>query len=130
MKEKIRRLSNKCLSLADEKVLYHKDLYQEVVNLIVNGDFEEEKKLKLLVELYRYGFYNGVRTSLDPRGDMRFKTRFLLDMKDGLETQQISDELIEKSQQMNQMFRSCIDNPLDLIEQSIRFYSEHPHAKF
>ena len=130
MKEKIRRLSNECLSLADEKVLYHKDLYQEVVNLIVNGDFEEEKKLKLLVELYRYGFYNGVRTSLDPRGDMRFKTRFLLDMKDGLETQQISDELIEKSQQMNQMFRSCIDNPLDLIEQSIRFYSEHPHAKF
>ena len=130
MKEKIRRLSNKCLSLADEKVLYHKDLYQEVVNLIVNGDFEEEKKLKLLVELYRYGFYNGVRTSLDPRGDMRFKTRFLIDMKDGLETQQISDELIEKSQQMNQMFRSCIDNPLDLIEQSIRFYSEHPHAKF
>ena len=130
MKEKIRRLSNKCLSLADEKVLYHKDLYQEVVNLIVNGDFEEEKKLKLLVELYRYGFYNGVRTSLDPRGDMRFKTRFLIDMKDGLETQQISDELIEKSQQMNQMFRSCIDNPLDLIEQSIRFYSENPHAKF
>ena len=130
MKEKICRLSNKCLSLVDQKVLYHKDLYQEVVNLIMDCDLENEKKLKLLVELYRYAFYNSVRISLDPSGDIDFKTRFLLDIKNGLENHQVDDELIEKSQQMNQMFQSYIDYPVEFIDREIKFYREHPNARF
>ena len=130
MKEKICRLSNKCLSLADQKVLYHKDLYQEVVNLIMDCDLEDEKKLNLLVELYRYAFYNSVRISLDPSGDIDFKTRFLLDIKNGLENHQVDDELIEKSQQMNQMFQDYIDHPIEFIDMEIKFYREHPNARF
>lgn len=130
MKEKICRLSNKCLSLVVQKVLYHKDLYQEVVNLIMDCDLENEKKLNLLVELYRYAFYNSVGISLDPRGDIDFKTRFLLDIKNGLENHQVDDELIEKSQQMNQMFQDYIDHPIEFIDREIKFYREHSNTKF
>ena len=130
MEERLKRLSNKCLLLVDEKVFYNKDLYKEIVNLIIDGDFECEKKLNLLVELYRYGFYNSVRTSLDLRGDANFKTSFLIDIKESLINNQVDDELIERSSKMNYMFQSYIDHPIDFIDKEINFYSQYPYTKF
>lgn len=130
MNNRIIKLSSKCLNFAKGKVPYQYDFYIEIINLIVDGKFEDEMKLKLLIELYRYAFYNSVNISLDPRGDMNFKYHFLNNIKKGLESNCIDDKLIDDLHKSNEILQSYIDNPIDFIDQEEKFYKENPNTKF
>ncbi len=129
MNEKIRRLSNKCKGLANG-IIYNKDMYNEIIELIINGNYDEEDKLSLLIELYRYAFYSNVRISISPDGDRKFKYYILVKIQNDLSKNTLSKELIEFIEKNNDIMREHIDSPIEFIEEEIKFYSKNPKARF
>lgn len=130
MKDVINKLANKCKSMSDSKKMIHFDIYGEIVNSILEGNYEEAKKLDLLVELYRYAYYSEIRTSLDPRGDAGFKLSILTKTKGSLLKNEISSEIIDEFKEINNYMREFIDSPVEFIKSEIKFYTENPYAKF
>lgn len=105
-------------------------MYNEIMELITSGNYDENDKLNLLIELYRYAFYNTVKTSFGPRGDIDFKSFMLIKIKNSLFANTISKDLIDSTKRANDYMREHIDSPIELIESEIKFYSENPGAKF
>lgn len=130
MNDIIRVLSNRCKSMADSKNMLYFDLYSEIVNLILEGNYEEEKKLDLLIELYRYAYYSIVRISIDPRGDAEFKLSILTKTKNSLMDHEISLEIINKFKETNNYMREFIDSPVDFIKTELKFHHQNPCARF
>lgn len=130
MNHVIKRLADKCSDMSSTKVPMDKEIYNEIIDLIINSTMKDEDKISLLVEMYRYGYYNEVRISLDPRGDRNFKTSTLIKIKDALEKNELSEEEINEIRINNNYLKEFIDNPVKFIEEEIKFYSENPNTKF
>ena len=58
-----------------------KQLYDRVLSSIKEKDLSDNLKKQLLVELYRYSFYEGTQTSPDARGDNDLKVGILLNIE-------------------------------------------------
>ena len=82
-------------SLIQKKFYYN--LYGEIIGIIIAGNYEEKKVLDLLVELYRYTYYSGVKNSVDPRIDVKFKLSILSETKDLLLENNISSDFMKSS---------------------------------
>lgn len=68
-----------------------------IISIIIAGNYEEKKVLDLLVELYRYTYYSGVKNSVDPRIDVEFKLSILSETKDLLLENNISSDFMNSS---------------------------------
>ena len=128
--EILEELIKKCKRISNTKKILHNDIYDEIIELIIQNKFDEKLTEDVLVEIYRFGFYSEVKTSLDPRGDVNFKLSVLINLKNALEKNELNDEIISKVREANNFMREFIDNPISFIETEIKFYSEHPNAKF
>ena len=68
-----------------------------IISIIIAENYEEKKVLDLLVELYRYTYYSGVKNSVDPRIDVEFKLSILSETKDLLLENNISSDFMNSS---------------------------------
>lgn len=124
------RLANKCKNISNSKKFLKYNIYNEIIDLILNNKYDEKNAINLLVELYRYCYYSEVRISLDPRSDVNFKSSILIKTKDSLMQNNLTPELIEEFKETNDFMRKFIDSPIEFIESEIKFYSEHPNTRF
>lgn len=72
-------------------------IFMVIISIIIAGNYEEKKVLDLLVELYRYTYYSGVKNSVDPRIDAEFKLSILSETKDLLLENNISSDFMNSS---------------------------------
>lgn len=124
------KLANNCKNIYNSKKSFKIDIYNEIIDLILNGNYEENKVIDLLIELYRYAYYCEVRTSLDLRGDAYFKTSALVNIKKSLLRKELTSELIENFKKTNNLMREFIDSPVKLIEEEIKLNSKPPYVMF
>lgn len=127
----VNELFKKCKNMVNsKKVIELSDFYEETINLVMDSDLNDKNKINLLTELYRYGYYNGVRTSIDPRGDRDVKYSVLKNIQDAVSSNDASMETLNKIKEHMDFIRAHIDSPSKFIEEELNFYKENPNAKF
>ena len=125
------KLSKYCSNMVlNKKVVRLSELYEEIIQLVLDSNCDNEIKITLLTQLYRYGYYNDVMTSIDPRVDQSFKYQTLKNIKDVVLENSFTDEKINHIKEYIDMLRAHIDNPVEFIENEMKFYKEDPGAKF
>ena len=110
MKKTINKLAWYCKSRSSENL--DKDLIEEIVDLILSMDSEDEKRLELLVEIYRFTYYSRERITSDPGSDHKLKSSQLIYIKFYLQQNIIDKKQIESLKNLNDIMRNNIDNPI------------------
>jgi len=128
MNEVIKRMVSKCKYLM--KYSMFKDTYCEVLDILMNSKFDENTKVSILVELYKFAFYHNVSVSMDPRGDFRFKFDVLTTLKNSLNQTTIDENVKNQLVNANNEMRDKIENPIKYIQAEIKFDEENPDIKF
>jgi hypothetical protein len=90
-----------------------KELYDRVLSSIKEKDLSDNLKKKLLVELYRYSFYEGAQTGPDARGDNNFKVGILLSIEKAANGEESE---LDNAKKANDILRNFIDAPDNLIK--------------
>jgi hypothetical protein len=108
--------TNYLLSLCAQRSQYlksGKELYDKVLDSIKEKDLSDNLKKQLLVELYRYSFYEGAQTSPDARSDNALKVGILSSIEKAANGEESE---LNNAKKANDMLRSFIDVPDYLIK--------------
>ena len=108
--------TNYLLSLCAQRSQYlksGKELYDKALDSIKEKDLSDNLKKQLLVELYRYSFYEGAQTSPDARGDNALKVGILSSIEKAANGEESE---LDNAKKANDMLRSFIDVPDNLVK--------------
>jgi hypothetical protein len=108
--------TNYLLSLCAQRSQYlksGKELYDKVLDSIKKKDLSDNLKKQLLVELYRYSFYEGAQTGPDVRGDNALKVGILSSIEKAANGEESE---LDNAKKANDILRNFIDAPDNLIK--------------
>ena len=130
MNEKIvESLTNECKSMLKNTRIYSANYYEEILEKVLSSNCSIEDKIKLLTQLYRYGYYNNVKTAIDPRVDNHMKYDILKNIGEAADKGSIGEYSSIISEHLNKM-RDIIDNPVLFMSKEIEFLSKNPGVRF
>lgn len=130
MDKRIEELFISCKIERLSRTSFNREKYEKILDLIRTKELDDDLKLKLLIELYRYSYYCDVDIGIDPRASLALKLSILGAVEEALEEDKFNNDVIEKFKEDNDKLRDYIDNPTRLIESRIRFFDKNPGAKF
>ncbi len=129
MEKRTREILWKCRMLMKDYD-FQKEYYDKNLDLIEKGKLDENLKVETLVQLYRYGHYKNVVVSIDPRGDRHFHFIILYNLNKKLENNELTSDDVKKLKEQIDCLQAHIDNPMEFIDKSIKFYEENPGVRF